>query len=152
MIAHAPRTYHAPCQPRGFLKVVLRTRGDISQREFLRAATAQGHSQALHQVAARIVAPVILWQELGDTKRASAWHNRHFVHRIDIGQDRCYQCVPAFMVGHDPALPFIHQGFPLASQQQFVERILEVLAIHLRLASPCRSQRRLVHQICQVCS
>ncbi len=54
------------------------------------------------------------------------------------------------MVGHDPALPFIHQGFPFAAQQEFVERVIEVLARHLCIASTCRSQRRLVHQVFQV--
>ncbi len=56
------------------------------------------------------------------------------------------------MIGHDLAFPFIYQRFPFAAQQEFVERILEVLAAHLCTASPCGRERRLVHQVCQVCS
>jgi hypothetical protein len=56
------------------------------------------------------------------------------------------------VVGHNAPFAFIHQGFTLAAQQNFVERLLEIVAIDLRLATARSRQCGLVHQVGQISS
>jgi len=79
----------------------------------------------------------ILWQKLGDARRAPTRHNCHFIKWINIGEHHCDQRMSSFMVGYHASLVFVHQGFAPATQGQFVEGLLETATINLCLAPPC---------------
>ena len=77
--------------------------------------------------------------------------DRDLVHRVgvleDVGRDRV-----ATFVERGVLLLFLvhHDGRPLEAHEHAVTRVLEVLAVHRRLAPPDREQRGLVHEVREV--
>ena len=83
-----------------------------------------------------------------ETEGPAARNDRHLVQRVRARDGKAYERVARLVIGDEATLLVgEHAALPLEAEHHLVLRVLEVLAVHLRLVAARGQQRGFVHDV-----
>ncbi len=150
VLAHSPEADHPACQAGRLLEVVFRACRDLAVHDHLGRPPAEHPRETSEQIGAAVIVLVLVRHLDGDTERATAWNHADLPQWVGARRVMRDKGMAGFVVGHDLALLGVRQAGTSHSEQDLVERLVEVRLQDLLAIATSRCQCGFIHEVGEI--